>query len=121
LNSNWSLLGGFQTDLSLLESFRDDDVDGRLATTRRDIFHGSFGAAVSGAIGSFVLGLRFSYAAGDSLAIDTLAPSPEVTTVNDREYSGLLVLYGSIDFGTVAEELTPAFIKKRTRAAPAAD
>jgi hypothetical protein len=112
LTPRWSLLGGVQTDLSLLDDRSDVAVDSRVAVTSADSVFGSVGVGYRGRLGNFVSGLRFGYREGEILAVDGFRADPVVNVVEDQAFSALLVIYGEVDFGAVARNLTPGFLKK---------
>ncbi|MGF1510375.1 MAG: hypothetical protein ACFB9M_12825 [Myxococcota bacterium] len=107
LARRWSLLSGFQTDFSLLDSRSEIDPDRRIAVTSRDFFHASLGTGYRGRFGNIVSGVRFSYSDGETLAVNNFTNEPEVGVASDELISVLLILYGSIDFTAIASVITP--------------
>lgn len=112
LDQKWSVLAGFQTDLSLLDDRRDLAPASRVAASSADAFFGSVGVGYEGRVGKLLSGLRVGYREGEVLAIDGFSNVPTARVVDDRALSVLLVIYGELDFGAVARDLTPAFLKK---------
>lgn len=105
LGSHWSLLAGFQTDFSMIDRRADAPAGERIVVATQDLYHASMGAGYRGALGQIVTGLRFSHARGDALAPDTFTPDPAIGVAEVREFSVLFVLYGSLDFGALADRL----------------
>lgn len=114
LSPSWSVLAGFQTDLSLLEDRADRAPEDRIASTSADLFFGSVGVGYKGRLGNIVTGLRGGYRDGQVVTVDSFVFEPTTAVVTDTAVSVLFVIYGELDFGAVAKELTPKFLQKES-------
>lgn len=103
LTSRLSLLSGIQTDRNALRPLDADAQRSRLSRVRADYYRAGLGMCSYTDFGDLVIGAQFAYGRGRVAGMNGLfgAPTPAVTDF--RELALMLVLAGSVNWGSVEQ------------------
>lgn len=103
LTSRLSLLTGIQTDRNALRPLDAARQSSRLSRVRADYYRAGLGLSSYTDFGDLVFGTQFAYGRGHIAGVDGLfgAPAPAVTGF--RELALMVVLAGSVSWGSVSQ------------------
>jgi hypothetical protein len=101
ISPDFSVLGGFSTNLTSLPGLTPTMTLGNLATTRTNWLNASFGIGSYGAAGSILIGTVLGFGWGQAIALNPYVLPNNFSVVDTQSYSALLVLAGAVNFRSV--------------------
>ena len=100
LSPGFSVLGGANTDFSAVDAAaRVAGRSARSSQTRTQRVAGSMGIGSYGDGSELLLGTQLGYGWGKSIAVDPYVSPAELTLVDARTYSAMLIIAGSVSLG----------------------
>jgi hypothetical protein len=106
LSPRFSVLGGASTDFSGLDPLPSTPAIGTLAEARMQRVATSFGVGSYGDGSQLLLGTELSYGWGKSIAVDPFGASPQLTLVDQRTYTVMLIVAGSASISAFRRTLS---------------
>jgi hypothetical protein len=99
--SDFSLLGGFSTNLSSLAGLNPSTTLGNLTPSRANWLNASFGLGSYGSAGSILIGAVLGYGWGQTVALNPYVLPNNLSVVGTQSYNALFVLAGAVNFKSV--------------------
>jgi hypothetical protein len=95
---DFSLLGGFSTNLSSVPGLTPSMTLGNLTPSRTNWLNGSFGIGSYGSAGSILIGAVVGVGWGQTIALNPYVLPNNWAVVDTQAYSALFVLAGAVNF-----------------------